>query len=223
MSNMYEFTDKTWNPLAGECSHKCKYCYVNTWKKRSEVHRVKYSGEPRLDEKAMSQSLGKGKKYFVCSMNDLFADNVPLEITQAIIERCNQFPENEYLFQTRNPERIRYFKEQLQRKNFTVCVTIESDLWHPEMGETPPPILRLEALAGMFSINLMITIEPIMKFSSYFHEEILAYILPDEQINIGADSKGHNLPEPTKEEVQQLIKDLNGCNIHIKPNLKRLL
>jgi len=223
MSNMYEFTDKTWNPLAGECPHKCKYCYVNSMKARHESIRVKYSGEPRLDEKAMSQSLGKGRKYFVCSMNDLFADNVPSEMIQAVIDRCNQFPDNEYLFQTKNPERIREFRTQLQRKNFTVCVTIESDLWHPEMGEAPPPILRLEALSVISTLNIMITIEPIMKFTYNFHELIKGYVYPNEQINIGADSKGHKLPEPTKEEVQQLIKELKDCNVHIKPNLKRLL
>jgi DNA repair photolyase len=222
MSQMYEFIKDTWNPLAGECPHKCKYCYVNSWKKRSEVHRKKYSGELRLDENAMKKSVGKGKKYFVCSMNDLFANNVPSEMIQAVIDRCNQFPDNKYLFQTKNPARIRHFTEQLQRRNFTVCVTIESDIWHDAMGEAPPPKERLEALEGMWNINAMFTIEPIMKFSKDFAEELLSYMIDGEQINIGADSKGHKLPEPTSDEVQQLIKQLKGCNVHLKDNLKRL-
>ena len=43
-------------------------------------------------------------------------------------------------------------------------------------------------------------------------------------ISIGADSKGHKLPEPSPEKTQQLIKDLQGITtIKIKDNLKRIL
>ena len=223
MSQMYEFIKDTWNPLAGECPHKCKYCYVNSWKKRSEVHRKKYSGDLRLHPNAMKQSLGKGKTWFVCSMNDLFANDVPSEMIQAIIDRCNQFPDNQYLFQTKNPERLREFKEQLSRQNFTVCVTIESDLWHDEMGNAPHPYERFDELENMTDFhNIMLTIEPIMGFTDVLQFSIKSSILHHNQINIGADSKNNNLNEPTSDEVQKLIADLKGCNVHLKENLKRL-
>jgi DNA repair photolyase len=224
--NMYEFIgDKTWNPLAGECSHKCKYCYVNNWKKRSEKHRIKYSGSPRLDDNAMKKSLGKGKAWFVCSMNDLFAENVPSEIIQAVIGRANQFPENRYLFQTKNPERIREFKEQLERDNFTVCVTIESDIWHDEMGNAPKPYERFNALENLEAedMEIMITVEPIMKFTDiHFGEMIKNVLFFSEQINIGADSKKNNLSEPSKKEIKGLLEVLSENNVHLKSNLKRL-
>ena len=29
--NMYEFITHTWNPIVGECYHKCSYCYVKKY------------------------------------------------------------------------------------------------------------------------------------------------------------------------------------------------
>lgn len=42
---------------------------------------------------------------------------------------------------------------------------------------------------------------------------------------IGADSKHHGLPEPTKEEVLALVKVLedNGVHVNKKSNLDRLV
>ena len=69
-----------------------------------------------------------------------------------------------------------------------------------------------------------ITIEPIMKFQLSLFVAAIELIKP-EQINIGADSGKNNLPEPTSEEVHQLIDTLKnrGFNVYIKNNLKRLL
>jgi hypothetical protein len=46
-----------------------------------------------------------------------------------------------------------------------------------------------------------------------------------EFVNIGADSKGHNLPEPSADKIMALIDVLNavGINIREKHNLERLL
>jgi hypothetical protein len=48
-------------------------------------------------------------------------------------------------------------------------------------------------------------------------------ILP-QQINIGADSKGHHLPEPSAEKVDRLIIALRarGYYLTLKSNLKRV-
>jgi len=45
--NMYEWA-KPWNPLGGECPHKCSYCSTNFLKQRYEAVRSKYSGPPQL-------------------------------------------------------------------------------------------------------------------------------------------------------------------------------
>ncbi len=69
----------------------------------------------------------------------------------------------------------------------------------------------------------MVTIEPIMNFDLDIMIKWLKDIKP-KWVNIGADSKGHNLPEPSKEKVESLIKELKKfTEVKIKPNLKRII
>ena len=68
----------------------------------------------------------------------------------------------------------------------------------------------------------MVTIEPIFDFDL---EELVDIVVMAnaEWINIGADSKGHKLPEPSKEKVENLIKVLQEkTNIKLKNNLARI-
>jgi len=45
-----------------------------------------------------------------------------------------------------------------------------------------------------------------------------------EQVNIGANSGGHKLPEPSKNKILMLIDELNKfTKIHNKKNLGRIL
>ena len=68
-----------------------------------------------------------------------------------------------------------------------------------------------------------VTIEPILDFEVVALSNWMKFIKP-EFINIGADSKRHNLPEPSMEKVQALIDKLTGYGIEIreKHNLERL-
>ena len=69
----------------------------------------------------------------------------------------------------------------------------------------------------------MITIEPILDFDLNRFIEMLYNIQPL-WINIGADSKGHNLPEPAPEKVRELIETLRGfTEVKVKKNLGRIL
>ena len=68
----------------------------------------------------------------------------------------------------------------------------------------------------------MITIEPVIDFDVYPLVSLIERINP-EFVNIGADSKGHNLPEPSWFKIEQLIKELNRFTKSIsKENLERL-
>ena len=69
----------------------------------------------------------------------------------------------------------------------------------------------------------MITIEPIMDFDE---EELIGMIeiAKPTWVNIGADSKGHKLTEPTKEKIKKLIMRLMQITaVKEKSNLRRLL
>ena len=218
--NMYEWINKTANPLGGECSHKCSYCYVEKLKHSKPVIRNKYSGDPFLSENGMKKICGKYKFIFVCDMTDLFAKNVPFDFIKKIIDRCNDYPENKYLFQTKNPSRI---NGSIMPKNSVICTTIESNRYYKDiMKNSPPPYKRA---LGMYCVDLpkYVTIEPILDFDLYEMVEIIR-ICNAIQCNIGADSGNNNLPEPSKEKILKLINELEKLTIvKQKKNLNRLL
>src|SRR4030042_1687198 len=131
-SNMYSFIgNDTWNPLGGECSHACSYCYVTAMKFRPVI-KAKYSGEIRLHEKAFKEPLGKGKFWFVCSCNDLFADNVPDWMIIRVLQHLQKYDfDNKFLLQTKNPDRYHKFVDYYPEK-VILCATIESDIFHTD-------------------------------------------------------------------------------------------
>lgn len=93
------------------------------------------------------------------------------------------------------------------------------------MGSTPPPTMRALALKELsLSFMTMVTVEPIMTFS-LINLTILIKMCNPEWVNIGADSKGHNLPEPSPDKIKALIEALKseGIEVKLKDNLKRLL
>ena len=85
MADMYDWINaQNINPLAGQCLHECKYCYVDRMKIRLPEMRNKYSGVIRLDMKVLSKSIknlmlfitlsvfNRAKKIFVDSFKTIF-------------------------------------------------------------------------------------------------------------------------------------------------------
>jgi len=69
----------------------------------------------------------------------------------------------------------------------------------------------------------MVSIEPIMAFDFDIFLKWLRDLKPA-FVSIGADSKGHNLPEPQPDELADLLIALRDfTEVKIKKNLHRLL
>lgn len=205
--------------LGGECPHKCVYCYVDSFR-----HRVpKYQGELRMIEKELLVNYGKGKTIFIEHCNDLFASNVCGDYIDKILAHCRKYPNNNYVFQTKNPARYKAsYTRLLFPQNSLYGVTIETNRYYADMGTAPKPYERyvyMKLLEG----KKFVTIEPILDFNLCTLAEWMRQIQPD-FINIGADSKGHKLPEPSMEKIQALIDKLTeyGIEVKEKPGLERL-
>lgn len=220
---MYPWVTHTWNPLLGTCPHACVYCYVQAMARRFPTIKSKYTGTLRLDKKAMSENLGKGKTIFVCNMTDLFASSFRDELPGLILKKCREFPDNLYVFQTKNPRKL---NEWILPPNSIVGVTIETDL-DPCQNQGNVPS-RMDRIIGFSKLpfNLVykkfISIEPIMEFSPSFGTTLIK--LKPDFITIGADSKNSRLPEPKSIHISYLITHLRnaGIEVRIKANLKRL-
>lgn len=212
--NMYNFVTHTWNLIKGICPHNCSYCYMRRWWPKMKA--------PRLDEKEFKVNPGTGKTIFIGSSIDMNAYPIPGDWRREIVEYISQF-DNTCLFQSKNPG---MFFKSIYPDNTILCTTIETNRHYKKiMGDCPEPLNRCDYFRhNILTYRKMITIEPVMDFDLNIMIKWMQDINPM-QINIGADSGGNNLPEPSPEKLKEFIRQLgiNGLNVHKKVNLKRLL
>lgn len=220
--NMYPWVTHTHSHLGGECPHECFYCYVD-----NPIHGRpdRYKGPVRLIEAELNVRYGSGKVIFIDNMADLFAKGVPIEIIRAVIGHCRVWPDNLYVFQTKNPARYLELKElgiELPEKCILGC-TVETNRDIDDISKAPTPRARCLAMLAVEG-RKFITVEPILDLDPEEFSDWIVEIGP-EFVNIGADSKGHRLPEPPAWKVEALIKGLmeDGVEIREKHNLERLL
>lgn len=204
--NMYAFVTHTWNPIRGKCPHDCSYCYMKVYPQ----------GDFRFVEKEMETNLGEGNFIFVGSSTDMWARNVFVNWILDTLDHCYKF-KNRYLFQSKNPQRFQGF---FFPDDVILGTTIESNRDY-RMSKAPIPFERMMAMTYLDKPK-MVSIEPIMDFDL----NILPFWIKDikpEFVSIGADSKGHKLPEPPPDKLQQLVDELqNFTTVKLKDNLKRI-
>lgn len=211
IGNMYNFITHTWNVIKGHCFHNCSYCYMKRWGELKPV---------RFDEKELKTDLGSGNFIFVGSSCDMWSPNISIDWINRILEKTFEAKENKYLFQSKNPDRFDDFLTKMRMCD-VLATTIETNRYYPEMGVTPKPQKRAEALLHRGG-KTMITIEPVMDFDLALFVDLIKSCKPS-QVNIGADSGDNHLPEPPKEKIIELISELEKFTVvEKKKNLGRL-
>lgn len=215
--NMYPFVTHTWNPVKGRCPHDCPYCYM----KRFKLAPV------RFESKELKVDLGICNFIFVGSSCDMWANEIPPAWIEKTLEKCRK-QANRYLFQSKNPIRFTHYLEtNLVPDRSVFGTTIESDRDHFSGPETniPPIDARVNGIikTAEFGYPVTVTIEPIMDFDLNTLLELVNDIDPL-WVTVGADSKGHNLPEPNPEKVRDLVNGLRrNFEVVVKDNLWRLM
>lgn len=212
--NMYKWVTHTWSPAVG-CQHQCSYCYVKAFNEQPI--------EFRLDKPF--PLLGKGKTIFVGHLCDMFASRVYTFDIEEILQWCKSFPDNKYMFQSKNPDRFSAFTFPQGTILGTTIETNRQDVLD-SISKAPPVKERAKAMnwMGQFGYTRFVTIEPIMDFDLEDMVSLIKEAQPD-WVNIGADSKQHDLPEPSSTKVSVLISELasRGIKIINKENLLRVL
>lgn len=144
-SSDIEWTDATWNPVAGcaVLSPGCTNCYAMRMAARLDAMRqAKYegltrksgrryvwTGKVRLDWDSLTipGSWKKGRRIFVNSMSDLFHEDVPFEFITSVFSVMNETPRHLYQVLTKRPERLRSISDQLEwNNNVWMGVSVES-------------------------------------------------------------------------------------------------
>jgi hypothetical protein len=210
--NMYPWVTHTYNVIKGKCPHDCSYCYCKRYYSESRPQ-----PELHFDERELKVDLGEGNFIFVGSSCDMWASVIPMELIDRVLAKCQEH-NNRYLFQSKNPSRFQGFLEVIPLHS-VLGTTIESN--RSQVGLAPLPYLRYKAMREMPG-HKMVSIEPVMDFELFTMVKWIQEIAPD-FVSIGADSKGHRLPEPPPEKLNKLIEELvKFTEVRVKDNLKRL-
>lgn len=129
-----EWTDRTWNPITGctKLSTGCSHCYAETMANRLRAMGVaKYANGFMLTmhETSLCEPIKWKKPHtiFVCSMADLFHNEVPFVFIDRVIETIRQTPHHRYQILTKRADRMaEYFSQTAIPKNVWLGVTVES-------------------------------------------------------------------------------------------------
>jgi DNA repair photolyase len=182
----------------------------------------------RLDKKEFNTDLGNGNTIFIGSSCDMFAEEIPDEWIFDILEYCNKYKENTYVFQSKNPLRFIEFEFSFPDGcKIILGTTIETNYNFRSIVPhcAPSPLERKRAMQLLKEkYAVFLSIEPVMKFDVDILSDWIKSINP-EFVSIGADSQGHGLPEPTKGDIEALIESIKSWNIEVKlkDNLRRII
>ena len=129
-----EWTDKTWNPVTGctKISKGCEHCYAAVM-----ARRLKGMGKPKYangfnvtmhEDALIEPTLWKSPcVIFVCSMSDLFHQDVPFEFIDKVMDVIRETPHHNYQILTKRAERMEeYFYNRKVPKNAWLGVTVEN-------------------------------------------------------------------------------------------------
>jgi DNA repair photolyase len=214
---MYSWVTHTWSPIIG-CPMQCSYCYVKAFRDQPVTPILRNDFPP----------LGKNRTIFVGHLCDMFAPKVPSEMVRRVFVHCSKYP-NTYVFQSKNPVGIAtaMYEYRMLHLDVMLGTTIETNRVDvlSAISKAPMPHERATWIRELKQegFKTFVTVEPILDFDIEPFADLIALADPD-WLNIGADSKGHNLPEPTREKVLEFVEALQrrGVQIHHKENLDRL-
>lgn len=123
-SSDIEWTDATWNPVAGcaVLSPGCTNCYAMRMAARLDAmgqpkyegltrksgRRYVWTGDLRLDWQSLDapKAWRKGRRIFVNSMSDLFHEQVPLDFIRAVFSVMEVTPQHTYQLLTKRAQRL---------------------------------------------------------------------------------------------------------------------
>jgi len=168
-----EWADETWNPITGctPISEGCQNCYAKRIAKRLAGR----YGYPREDpfrvtfhEDRLHQPKNwRPRRIFVCSMGDLFHEDVADEWIKAVFDTIYRYRHHEYMILTKRPERLRDMIGDLLRDVYSLANWREGMLPdHLQIGVTAenqkraderiPILLQIPAAVRFVSVEPML-------------------------------------------------------------------
>ena len=118
-----EWTDKTWNPVSGctKISDGCKNCYAEKMANRLKAMGTKgyengFAVTLHPERLGEPLKIKKPTMYFVCSMGDLFHEDVPFEFIDSVWAVMAAAGQHTFQVLTKRPDRM---KEYLNNQKYS--------------------------------------------------------------------------------------------------------
>lgn len=166
-----EWTDATWNPVTGctPISTGCQNCYAKNLARRFPfVHGGLDLAVndfciviPHHDRLEIPLRWKKPRRIFVCSMGDLFHEDVPFNFIEKVIFAMHEADQHDYMLLTKRPDRAKGFWDWMQRKwgNWK-CATY---IWLGVTAENQEEaVRRIPVLLKIPAAKRFVSIEPML-------------------------------------------------------------
>jgi len=156
-----EWTDYSWSPVTGcsMVSTGCRNCYAKRMAEqfqRDGKARYRYGFKPTIHPDVLEEPLGwkTSRLIFVCSMSDLFHEDVPFEFLERVFAIMRRTPRHTYQVLTKRAERMRELGNKIGwPSNIWAGVTVE----HPRyVKRRIPELLDTEARLRFVSFEPLV-------------------------------------------------------------------
>lgn len=170
-----EWTDTTWSPVTGctKISPGCTNCYADAmcrrfwrqWDREPPPDHFKVKLHPdRLDQPLRWT---KPRRVFVCSMSDLFHDDVPFSFIDRIWRVFDATPWHTYQVLTKRPERLKEYWAYRTNRSLADAIAF-SNVWLGVTAENrDQTIERVPALLGAVGAEApvrFVSVEPMLGY-----------------------------------------------------------
>jgi protein gp37 len=167
MPTKIEWTEETWNPVTGctPISEGCQNCYAKRMAKRLAGRCGYPKDEPfkvtlHLDKLKQPLKWKKPRRIFVCSMGDLFHNDVPINWLQEVFDVMWVNKHHTFLILTKRPDKVLKYIEIAKKLNYWAVlpnvwlgVTAENQ---QRADERIPILLQIPAAKRFVSVEPML-------------------------------------------------------------------
>lgn len=230
MPKMYDNT-KTWNPFFG-CHFDCTYC-VPSFKAQAKRRKAQANGrgcqacydfKPHIHPERLDK-IPKADIVFVAAYGDI--SFCPPSYTQKILTAIRAYYTRHLLtvfyLQSKCPKYFEQFLAVNLQAKMPNCVrlvtTLETnrDAGYSDVSNAPAPSTRARQFRELDWPRKVVTIEPMMAFDLKPFVDLIIDIDP-EYVWLGFNTrpKAAELPEPSYDDVQQLILELRAAQIEVR-------
>lgn len=165
MANKIGWTDETWSPVTG-CTHSGSPGCDNCWAKRMARRLAGRYGYPeaphhfdvtlRPDRLDQPHFWHRSRRIFVCSMSDLFHDDVPFSFIDRVFNTMEVEPEHTFQILTKRPQRLVEFCEWRNE-------SLPDHIWFGVTVESNDYLWRIDELNRMYIPGIcFVSAEPLL-------------------------------------------------------------